>query len=91
MLVLTRQQNQSILIDGDIRVTIIRVKGDRVRVGIEAPRSTNVIREELCTQGVVLHDPEHGVSGPLAEEAVCHAAGITGVHGEGTGDPRRTA
>lgn len=91
MLVLTRQKNQSILIDGNIRITIVKVQGDHVRVGIEAPRSTNVIREELCTQGVVLHDPEHSVSGPLAEEAVCHAAGIAGVHGEGTGNPRRLA
>jgi carbon storage regulator len=48
MLVLSRKLNESIIIDGDIRITIIGIRGNHVRVGIEAPSSVPIIREELC-------------------------------------------
>jgi carbon storage regulator len=47
MLVLTRKNGQEIVIGGGIRVTIISVKGDRVRVGISAPPEVRVDREEV--------------------------------------------
>lgn len=47
MLVLTRQIGQEIVIDGNIRVTITSVKGDRVRIGISAPPDVRVDREEV--------------------------------------------
>ena len=47
MLVLGRRVGESILIDGQIRVTILSVDGERARVGIEAPRSVPVLRQEL--------------------------------------------
>lgn len=47
MLVLTRKSEQKILIGNDVIVTILRVCGDQVSVGIEAPRSTRIFREEL--------------------------------------------
>ena len=47
MLVLSRKVGERILIGDDIRVTIVRVTGGGVRVGIEAPASLNVVREEL--------------------------------------------
>ena len=50
MLVLTRKQNEGILIGNEIRITLIDVDGDKVRIGIEAPRSIRVIREELVTE-----------------------------------------
>lgn len=46
MLVLTRRKNESLLIGDDIVVTIVRVSGDKVRIGIEAPDSVRVIRPE---------------------------------------------
>lgn len=91
MLVLSRKQDESILIDGDIRITIVKVNGGHVRVGIEAPRSTNIIRAELCSSGQSVQDAEHCGSGPLDQEAVRHAAGFAGVHDKGTGDSRRIA
>ena len=48
MLVLTRKLNESIIVDGDIRITIVGIRGHHVRVGIEAPDSVPIIREELC-------------------------------------------
>lgn len=47
MLVLTRRLGETIVIDGDIRVTVVDVKGDRVRLGITAPASVAVDREEV--------------------------------------------
>lgn len=47
MLVLTRKLQEKICIGNDITVTILRVKGQQVRIGIEAPRDVRVIRGEL--------------------------------------------
>jgi carbon storage regulator len=47
MLVLSRKLNESIVIDGDIRITIVGIRGNHVRIGIEAPDSVRIIREEL--------------------------------------------
>jgi carbon storage regulator CsrA len=47
MLVLSRKLNEQIRIGENITVTILRVKGNTVRVGVDAPRSVRVIRSEL--------------------------------------------
>jgi carbon storage regulator len=47
MLVLTRRPGQSILIGDGIEVVVVRVEGDRVVLGIEAPREVRVVRGEL--------------------------------------------
>jgi carbon storage regulator len=47
MLVLTRRVGEEIVIDGDIRVTVLSVKGDKVRIGISAPASVTVDRKEI--------------------------------------------
>ena len=47
MLVLSRKTNESIVIDGDIVITIIRVKGKSVKLGIDAPSDKRIIRQEL--------------------------------------------
>ncbi|MGK2959379.1 MAG: carbon storage regulator CsrA [Acidimicrobiales bacterium] len=47
MLVLTRRANQSIMIGSDVVITVLEVHGEQVRIGIKAPRSITVHREEL--------------------------------------------
>jgi carbon storage regulator len=47
VLVLTRRANQSIMIGDDVVVTVLDVRGDQVRIGIKAPRSVDVHREEV--------------------------------------------
>ncbi len=47
MLVLSRKQGESILIAGDIRITILRTNGRTIRLGIEAPDSVAIRRTEL--------------------------------------------
>lgn len=55
MLVLSRKQNQSIVIGKDVRVTVIRGKG-QVRLGIDAPSGVPVMRSELAESVKMLHD-----------------------------------
>ncbi len=47
MLILTRRVGETIMINEDIRVTVLGVKGNQVRVGIDAPKTVAVHREEV--------------------------------------------
>ena len=47
MLILSRKSGESIVIDGRIKITIIRVEGEAVKVGIEAPAEVPVHRQEV--------------------------------------------
>ena len=47
MLVLSRKSNETIKIGNDIELRIIEVKGDTVRIGIDAPKSVDILRGEL--------------------------------------------
>lgn len=50
MLALSRKANESIIIGNDIEVTILEVKGEQVKIGIKAPKSIPVYREEVYQQ-----------------------------------------
>ncbi|MBV8267676.1 MAG: carbon storage regulator CsrA [Planctomycetaceae bacterium] len=47
MLVLSRKKNESIIINDNITVTVIEIRGDKVRLGIEAPKDVTVHRREV--------------------------------------------
>ncbi len=47
MLVLSRRQDERIIIDDNIVITIVEIRGDTVRLGIDAPRDIPVHREEV--------------------------------------------
>jgi carbon storage regulator len=51
MLVLSRKPLQSIMIGSDIKITIVRVERNQVRIGIEAPRDVTILRDELIEMG----------------------------------------
>ena len=55
MLVLTRKEHEEIVIDGCIRLRIVRVQGNRVRIGIEAPAGIAVRRSEI-TASMASHE-----------------------------------
>jgi len=48
MLVLSRKIGENLIIDGNIKIRVMEVKGNRVRLGIEAPADVSIVREELC-------------------------------------------
>jgi carbon storage regulator len=48
MLVLSRKSGEKILIGDNVTVTIVRIGPNTVRLGIDAPRDMNIVREELC-------------------------------------------
>lgn len=47
MLVLSRKPNESIVINNDVIVTVVEVRGDKVRLGVVAPKDVTVHREEV--------------------------------------------
>ena len=47
MLVLSRKLNESIIIDDQIKITIVEIRGDKIRLGIEAPKNVSVHRREV--------------------------------------------
>lgn len=47
MLVLSRKKNESIVINNDVVITVIEIRGDKVRLGIAAPKDVPVHREEV--------------------------------------------
>ena len=55
MLVLTRKINESIVINDDVSVLVVEVRGDRVRLGIEAPKNVTVHRKEVYD---VIREPD---------------------------------
>jgi carbon storage regulator len=67
MLVLSRKPLQSIMIGPDIKITIVKVERNQVRIGIEAPRELTILRDELVESGatVIRADDE-----PLVEVEV---------------------
>ena len=73
MLVLTRKQNEKIRIGENITITVIRMKGKAVRLGIEAPKKVNVLRGELLFNADNDHADIHCESSqadPLAEDTI---------------------
>jgi len=47
MLVLSRKKNESIVIDGNIVITVVEIRGDKIRLGIQAPREIPIHRSEV--------------------------------------------
>jgi len=47
MLILARKENETLVIDGDIRITICQIRGNQVKLAIDAPDEVEVMREEL--------------------------------------------
>ena len=61
MLVLTRKSNQSIMIGDDIEVSVLSIMGEKVRIGIQAPRDVPVFRKEVYLE---IQQEQVGCSGP---------------------------
>jgi carbon storage regulator len=60
MLVLSRKPGEKILIGDSVTVTVVRIGPNTVRIGIEAPRNMNIVREELCETAGHLDEQSNG-------------------------------
>lgn len=72
MLVLSRQENQRIMIGHDIVLTVVQINRDKVRIGIDAPPDVIVHREEIY----------HAIQRENVAEACCDARGLAGAKAE---------
>ena len=74
MLVLSRKKNESIVINNDVVITIIEIRGDKVRLGIVAPKDVPVHREEVY-EAIHGHKAENLPQPPTATPAPVAAPG----------------
>lgn len=72
MLALSRKKNESIVINNDIEVTVLEIKGDQVKIGITAPKSVPVYRKEVYAQ---IKDANKAASVSDGEEALRNLLG----------------
>lgn len=70
MLALTRKTNESIMIDNDIEITILDIKGDQVKIGINAPKSVSIYRKEIYLQ--IKQSNQEAVEGTISPDALGH-------------------
>ena len=69
MLVLSRKKNESIVINNDITIVVVEIRGDKVRLGVEAPREVPVHRREVYDAIQRSHtEHETGSDTPAIEE-----------------------
>jgi len=61
MLVLSRKPGERILIGDNVAITVVRIGPNSVRLGIDAPRDMNIVREELCQGGGTAVAVGHGI------------------------------
>jgi len=81
MLVLSRKKNESIVINNDITIVVVEIRGDKVRLGVEAPKEVPVHRREVYDairrNDVSIGDVPVG-DGPVVDKAPSDANGSAG-------------
>jgi carbon storage regulator len=86
MLILTRRIGETVIIGGEVDVTVLGVKGNQVRLGVKAPRDVAVHREEIyeriCKEQQNGHDHDHeGPNGNAVNGTNGHAVNGNGLNG----------
>ncbi|MDT8426523.1 MAG: carbon storage regulator CsrA [Methyloprofundus sp.] len=75
MLILTRRVGETLMIGDDVTVTVLGVKGNQVRIGINAPKDVSVHREEIYER---IRNEKTGASGSVVEAGTAGTAGLMG-------------
>ncbi len=73
MLVLSRQKDESIVIGDDVEITIVDVRGDKVRLGINAPREISVHRKEIYN-AIQKEKAQNGGTSPKNDPSADHGS-----------------
>ena len=75
MLVLSRKKNESIIINNEITIVVVEIRGDKVRLGVEAPKEVPVHRREVY-EAIKRHErTENGGPAPSADKPSSNEAG----------------
>jgi carbon storage regulator len=88
MLILTRKPGESLYIGDNVKVTIVEIKGNQIRVGIEAPSELRIYREEIYLQ--ILDENKKAAEGVL-DSSLEQLSGWKGVSKGGETPPGRSA
>jgi carbon storage regulator len=72
MLILTRRVGETVMIGNDVTVTVLGVKGNQVRIGVNAPRDVAVHREEIFER--IKREEQEGVSARPAKSGNGHGS-----------------
>jgi carbon storage regulator len=86
VLVLSRRKDETIVIGDDVRVTVVDIRGDTVRLGISAPKSIPVYRQEIY-EAIQRENIEAAQARAEGLDALAGAFGTTGPQGDGGGAP----
>lgn len=70
MLALTRKPGESIIINNEIEITVVEVKGDKVKIAIEAPRQVAIVRKEILDEVRAENREAAGMATGMGEEKV---------------------
>jgi carbon storage regulator len=81
MLILTRKPGECLYIGDDIKVTIVEIKGNQIRVGIDAPADLRIYREEIYLQ--ILEENRRA-----AESSMAHDANLEGMPSSWSGEEK---
>ena len=84
MLVLTRRPGQSVYIGDDVKITLVEIKGNQVRIGIDAPSTVRIFREEIYLQ--ILEENKSAAVLSAAAELPSDLKGMAAALGGGKGD-----
>jgi len=60
MLILSRKKNESVIIGDDIKIFVVKIQGDKVRLGIDAPKEVSIHRHEVY---LAIKGESHGEEG----------------------------
>jgi carbon storage regulator len=73
MLILSRKVNEKVIIGDDITVSVIEVRGDQVRIGIDAPKKVKVFRQEVF-DAIKEENKAASISAPVIPQVDFHGA-----------------
>ena len=80
MLVLSRKKNESIVINNDITIVVVEIRGDKVRLGVEAPKEIPVHRREVYD---AIHRADQQETTAAGSDAPAREADATGTSSDG--------